>query len=277
MRPPLDIWRDGSVSVRRERLTGHDGGSFNVYVIEPRECSDVLPSLVYCHGGAFSYSASPSHYRNAMRYAGEIPARVLFVDYRRSPKYRYPIPLEDCFTAYRWALDESNRLRIDPGRIGVGGDSAGGALAACLVRLVRERVAKTPIFQLLIYPVLDARTNTESAKIYTDTPMWNSRLNRKMWRGYLGDECTLSVMREASPSLWDDLSGLSAAYIETAEFDCLRDEATEYAQRLSRAGVEVYIKNTVGTLHGFDAKISAPGSLAAMEARIKYMRSKFYS
>ncbi len=277
MHPPRDMWSDGTVSVRRERLCGRDGGNFNVYVMEPRGCGEMLPCLIYCHGGAFSYSGSPSHYRNAMRYARDIPARVIFVDYRRAPKYKYPTPLEDCFAAYEWALRESDRLNIDVDRMAVGGDSAGGALAACLVRLVAERVAKMPVFQLLIYPVLDVRCDTESMRVYTDTPMWNARLNRKMWRGYLGDECTHALMREASPALWEDLSGLSAAYIETAEFDCLRDEATEYAHRLSRAGVEVYIENTVGTLHGFDAKISAPGSLAAMEARIKYMKSKFYS
>jgi acetyl esterase/lipase len=276
MRPPRDAWRDEAVSVRRERLTGYDGGAFNVYIIEPNGYDGVLPCLVYCHGGAFSYSASPSHYRNAMRYAREIPARVVFLDYRRSPKYKYPTPLEDCFTAYRWAMEECDKLAVDPDRMAVAGDSAGGALAACLGRLVGERVAKTPVFQMLIYPVLDARCSTQSMKKYTDTPMWNARLNRKMWRGYLGDGCTLSVMREASPSLWKDFTRLADAYIETAEFDCLRDEAIEYAERLSLAGKEVYIKNTVGTLHGFDAKISAPGSLAAMDARIKYMRSKFY-
>ena len=276
MRPPRDVWRDGEVSVRKERLTGCDGGAFNVYIMEPRGRGETLPCLVYCHGGAFSYSSSPSHYRNAMRYARDIPAVVVLVDYRRSPKYKYPTPLGDCFTAYEWAMKGSSRLKTDPDRIGVAGDSAGGALAACLTRLVRERVAKTPIFQMLIYPVLDARCETRSMKIYTDTPMWNARLNRRMWRGYLGDNCTLAVMREASPAMWEDLSELADAYIETAEFDCLYDEATEFAERLSRAGVEVYIKHTVGTLHGFDAKISAPGSLAAMDARIKYMRSKLY-
>ena len=231
---------------------GYEGASVKLLVFSPVGIAEPLPALVYFHGGAFAIQASPQHKRLAMTYAVQTPCKVVFVDYRLLPGHPYPTGLEDCYAALQWTHQNAQQLGIDASRIAVGGDSAGGALAAGVCLLARDRKTPAPCFQLLIYPVTDARQCTPSVKHFDDTPLWNSKYNAKMWAMYLRNGHP-EKRSYASPMEADSLKRLPPAYLEVAEYDCLRDEGIAYAEQLSADGVQVTLHRTERTVHGYDA------------------------
>ena len=129
---------------------------------------------------------------------------------------------------------------------------------------------------MLIYPVTDRRMITESMKSFVDTPMWNGRLSVKMWEGYLGSK-EHEHIEYASPVEAKSLKNLPDTYMETAEFDCLRDEGVMYGEMLRDEGVSATFYQTKGTMHAFDVKRTAPTTEKAIQERLKYINSKFYS
>ncbi len=274
MKPPQSLFRDREINVRREVMESFGSASVELLIIEPKETCGVLPSLVYYHGGGFFFGGAGYHYRLAKEYSLKTPCKVIFVQYRLAPKYPYPIPVEDCYAALLWTVSEADRLGIAPDRIAVGGDSAGGNLAAAVALMARDRGAYKPCFQLLVYPVTDRRMITRSMQSFTDTPMWNSILSRMMWQGYLGN--AVENLIYASPAEAVSLAELPPAYVESAEFDCLRDEGIAYAEQLRHNGVPTELVETKGTMHGFDIAEHAPTAKAAVASRIDYMKKQFY-
>ena len=242
----------------------------------PKEVEEPSPCLVYFHGGGFVLPAAPYHYSLAREYARRARCKVLFVEYRLAPKYPFPIAPEDCFAAYRWVLDHAGELGIDPGRVAVAGDSAGGELAAvvCLMAAERKRRPPMPCGQMLIYPATGAGRETESMKKYTDTPMCNSRDYEKYMKFYLPDPA-YEENGYAAPIKVESLAGFPAAYIETAEFDCLRDDGILYAERLRQFGVPVELNNTEGTMHGFDIVLDSPIVRACVDRRTAFLKEIF--
>ncbi len=216
------------------------------------------------------------HYALVRQYSLKVCCVVVFVQYRLAPENPFPKPVEDCFAAFNWAVENANELSADKNKIAVGGDSAGGSLAAAVCLMARERGANMPIFQLLVYPVTDRRMQTESYKKYTDTPMWNSKLSAIMWRGYIQDENAPNI-EYASPAEATDFKNLPCAYVETAEFDCLHDEGVAYAKKLREFGVDVELNETQGTMHGFDIAKKAKTTRKAVEARTAFMKARFFS
>lgn len=274
MKPPGWINRDREVRIISKWIESYDGSNIELLIFDPYGIEEPAPALVLYHGGGFFFGASGHHYRIARRYALELPCKVIFPQYRRAPRFPHPTPCEDCYAALRWTYQNAESLNIDPARIAVSGDSAGGALAAAVCLMSRDRGTDIPLFQHLVYPVTDRRMNTESHRCFTDTPMWNSKLSVKMWQGYIRDYTDDIIY--ASPMEAESFDSLPPAYVETAEFDCLHDEALSYAEELRRVGIEVCVNETKGTIHGFDAKESAPGSQKAILQRIEYMKQAFY-
>lgn len=275
MRTPRWIWHDKEIKVRKEQIKGYQNADIDILIFEPRSASVILPCLVYYHGGGFMTEGSGYHFKLIKEYVLKTPCKVVFARYRLVPKNPHPIPVEDAYAGLCWTFENAERLNIDRKRIAVGGDSAGGTLSAAVCHMARDRGTDIPYFQLLIYPATDRRMETESNEKYTDTPMWNSNLSRKMWPSYItNSECEDIIY--ASPMEAEHFDGLPQAYIETAEFDCLHDEGIAYAQALKGAGVDVEINETKGTMHGFDIALNAPTTKAAVEARIQYMQKRFY-
>lgn len=277
MKPPVWVRRntDAEVSVTRHSLKSYDGAEISAFVFSPRKAEETLPCLVYYHGGGFFFEGAGYHYRLVKQYAMEADCRVIFAQYRLAPKHPHPTPAEDCYAVLRFAVENAGRLGLDAGKIAVGGDSAGGALAAAVCQMARDRGTELPLFQLLIYPVTDRRMNHPSCIQYTDTPMWNAKLSRLMWEGYVG-KGSVSDVAYASPMEAKRFDGLPAAYVESAEFDCLHDEGLAYADALEAAGVPVWRNETDGTMHGFDIVKKAPTAKAAAKARIAFLRERFY-
>lgn len=265
---------DREVRVERLHIPGHDGGTVPTLLVAPRELASPAPCLVYAHGGGFTLKASPHHYRMVRAYALRAGCLVLFPDYRLAPRFPFPAAAEDVFAVYRWAEHNAGKLGIDPGRLALGGDSAGGNLAAACALMARDRGAVLPCLQMLIYPVLDRRMETGSMAAFPDTPMWNSRKNREMWRMYL-PALPEENLAYASPPEAPSLAGLPPAYIETARFDCLRDEGAAYARALEAQGVAVTLNETEGTVHGFDFIQSSGIVKQCMARRVEALRRAF--
>lgn len=239
------------VSATKKKISGYQNGMIELTIYEPKDIEKNAPCLIYLHGGAFALKAAPYHKNLVSEYALKTPCKVIFVDYRLAPKYAFPVGVEDCYAAFEWVCNNADVLGIDKNRIAIGGDSAGGALTAAVNLMAQDRKAPSICFQMLIYPVTDARQITESIKNYIDTPMWNSKLNEKMWKLYLKDGVH-SKREYASPLEATSLENLPDSYVEVSEFDCLRDEGINFAEALIKSGINVELYKTTGTVHGFD-------------------------
>lgn len=249
-----------------------ENSEISVLVFEPKNENKTLPAMLYFHGGGFIYKAAPYHYTLAKAYSRYARCKVIMPDYRLTPKHSYPTPFNDCVASLNWAIENADKLNIDKNKIAIGGDSAGGCLAAATVLYAKNNNINI-CSQMLVYPVLDCQMKTQSAKKYTDTPVWNAKLNRKMWQLYLNGN--IEVDEYASPSLSKDLTDMPKTYIETAEFDCLSDEGKEYAKMLLQSGCEVELFNTNSTMHGFDMASKSKIVIKSIGKRCDFLRKSF--
>lgn len=229
-----------------------------IYRAAGTNADDVLPALVYFHGGGWTYGDLDSHDIVCRSIANHARGALVSVAYRLAPEEKFPAALEDCVAAARWAAAEAKDLRIDASRIAVGGDSAGGNLAAVVALMLRGYAPKLAL-QLLIYPALDERCDSPSHRRYANGFI----LDRDgiFWcrSNYLRGEDDIGDWR-ASPILASDHGGLAPAYIITAGFDPLLDEGAAYAEKLTAAGVPVTYECFEGMVHGF---ITMGGAIAA--------------
>ena len=257
------------------QFSAADGTSVRLTRYRPKGLDWAAPCLAYFHGGGFCMRDAGYIHRYAARYAEGAGCEVVFVHYRTADIAPFPMPFEDCYAALRWVWENASRLRLDRARIAVGGDSAGGALAAACALRSRDEGGPRLCFQLLVYPVTDSRMETDSMRKYTDSPMWNARLNRKMWDLYLRDG-DHGMPQYAAPLLAADFSNLPPAYVEVEEFDCLHDEGIAYAKALAKASVEVQVENVKGTFHGFDFFVDKKIAKVMAEKRIQALRDEFH-
>ena len=275
MKTPGYIYRNKNLSITRHEIESYDGAGIECFLLSLKSLTGDAPCLIYLHGGGFVLPAAGYHYKNAMRYAVEAGCRVVFVNYRLAPQVQHPVFFEDCYAVLCWVYDNAEQLHIDCSRMGIGGDSAGSTLAAGVCMMARDRNHPVKfLFQMLPYPYLDARGNSESCRKFTDTPMWNSSLSDRIGPMTKADPKEANYVYY-SPVEAECFDGLPPAYIETAEFDCLHDDGILYAQKLREAGVDVVLNETKGTMHGFDIMQHAPTTKAAVAARVDYMRRMF--
>ncbi len=259
----------------KKTVPGYQKGNIDLTIYEPKEIGKNAPCLIYFHGGAFVLKAAPSHKTLVGEYALKTPCKVILVDYRLAPKYPFPVGFQDCYLALEWVSKNAKDIGVNPHKIAIGGDSAGGALAAAVSLMARDQKAANICFQMLIYPVTDARQITQSIKTYHDTPLWNSVLNEKMWQLYL-KEGVVEEREYASPMEAKSLENLPNTYIEVAEFDCLRDEGVNFAESLHRWGNHVELHETTGTIHGFDIAENSEVVRLCVQRRIEALKTAFH-
>lgn len=265
---------DKTVRVSRGSVPRPDGSRMCMLIYSPAGETGTMPCLYFLHGGGFAFNAAPHHFALARELARALGVRVAMPDYRLAPRHTFPAAHEDAFTGYRWLLQNAAALRIDPGKIAAAGDSAGGNLAAALCLMAREARLPMPCAQMLLYPVLDARMETESYKRFTDTPMCNTRDMEKYFSMYAPGPS--AAPREwLSPAESASVQGLPRAYIETAEFDCLHDEGAAYAARLTREGVACEYHAIKNAMHGYDIACRSDFLKAVMAYRIEFLRRVF--
>jgi len=206
------------------------------------------PLLVFFHGGGFMYGDLDSHDAPCRFLAEHSGARVLAVDYRLGPEQPFPAAYDDAVAAYRWVVEHAADLDVDPARIAVGGDSAGGNLAA-VVAIEAARTGLPLAFQLLVYPVTDAVRETASAAAFADGFYLTGAFMDLANASYVGAQDLRDP--RISPLYADLPAGLAPAYVATAGFDPLRDEGEAYARRLEAAGVPVELRRFDDQIHGF--------------------------
>lgn len=263
------------ISFKRCQISGYQGKKLSVDIYRPKNAAGDIPVLFNLHGGAFIMEAAPHHRLLACDYALGMNCAVVMPHYSLAPENPFPQGLMESISVWQWLCKEARNMKLDSGRMAVCGDSAGGGLAASLCHILRDNGDKAPLFQMLIYPVTDLRMETTSMKEFTDTPIWNARLNAWMIKGYLNNGLKDLPEYYASPARSPRFDGLPPAYIETAEFDCLRDEGAAYHGKLRAAGVESVYKQTQGTIHGFEVKYDCEYTRQIVAERITFGRRYF--
>jgi acetyl esterase len=224
-------------------------GEIRIRITAP-EGDGPFPALVYFHGGGWVVGSIATHDALARSITSAAHLAVVSVDYRLAPEHRYPAAVEDAFAATAWVAANGASVGIDPARIGVAGDSAGGNLAAVVALMARDQGGPRLAYQLLIYPITNDDLDTPSYRDYSTGYMLTREAMKWYWDQYVQD-----VSKRAEPYVSPlralDLSGLPPALVVTAEYDVLRDEGEAYAARLQEADVPARWLRYRGLIHGF--------------------------
>lgn len=223
------------------------------------------PALLWVHGGGLISGQPEISDEDCLLYANKLNVIVVSVKYRLAPEYAFPAAIDDCFSAWQWISDPAvNQLGIDTRRIIIGGESAGGGLAASLCQRILDTSDIQPLAQFLCCPMLDDRTAANLKLDSVKHKVWNNKNNRFGWSAYLGQEPgSVSVPQYCVPSRREDLSGLPPAWIGVGDVDLFYEENRQYADRLIMAGVECELHITPGGPHGFH--LFVPDSTSAAE------------
>jgi acetyl esterase len=233
-----------------ERSVAGPAGAIPVRLYVPVGCPDPSPFLVFFHGGGWTVGDRDTHDRACRHLAAAARCRVASIDYRLAPEHPFPAAVEDCWAAYAAIAGGGTAWDADPARIAVGGDSAGGNLAAVVAQLARAKGGPAPCFQLLIYPAVDMAGTYASIERFGRGYL----LTKAMIDSFMGHYTPDAEMRRdprASPLLARDLRGLPPALVQTAGFDPLQDEGAAYAKALAAAGVAAEHRHYPGLIHGY--------------------------
>ena len=233
----------------QNRTVPGPGGPIPIRLYRPVK-KDTLPALVYFHGGGFVICNLDTHDRQCRALANASGCAVISVDYRLAPEHKYPAAVEDAYAATKYVAEHAAEFGVDPNRIAVGGDSAGGNLATVVSLLSRDRGGPRLKFQLLIYPMVDFYDQSPSMQHYSKDYFLTREGMDWFTESYLPNR-EAGLEPSASPTNATDLRGLPPAMVLTAECDPLRDQGEAYARKLQGAGVAVELKRYEGMFHPF--------------------------
>ena len=239
------------------------GGPLPIRIYRPYRSDGA--TVVFCHGGGFVFCDIDSHDGFCRAMAKHAAAVVISVGYRLAPEHRAPAAADDALAAFDWAVEHAAELGVDPQRIAVAGDSAGGNLAAVTALRCRDRNGPLPVAQVLLYPVIDPTFDTESYRTRA-TGYFNTRdAMQWYWHQYLGGSALPEPPTTVAPARADTHAGLPPALVVTAELDPLHSEGVAYARQLRAAGVPVRHRDFPGLFHGFLTMMTFPPAAAARE------------
>ncbi|WP_175985771.1 alpha/beta hydrolase [Microbacterium tenebrionis] len=263
-----------AVTVDDIEFPGYQGALLSASIVSPEGTGGSLPALLAFHSGGMMFGDRFSGMDVALTLVAELGVRLVTVEYRLAPAHPHPIPVEDCYAALVWLVEETAALQIDPDRILLAGASAGAGLAAGVALLARDRGGPQACGMLLDYPMLDDRGVTASASEFDGIGVWDRVSNETGWRALLGESVGSDDVSEyAAPARATDLSGLPSAFIDVGTEEIFRDESVEFAARLWHAGVPTELHVWPGAFHACD--IFAPHTTIAramIRARTDWVR-----
>lgn len=254
-------------------IPGADGTEQPIRIYWPAITDELLAVVVFFHGGGWVIGGIDSHDGQVREMVNRTGAAYVSVDYRLAPEARFPAAAEDCYAATQWVAENAASIGVDANRLGVGGDSAGGNLAAVVSQMARDRGGPAIAHQLLVYPCCDMDTNAWPSQTDNGTGYFLTKESMD----WFYDQYTDAADRDnpyASPIKAADLSGLPPACVITAEYDPLRDEGEAYGRRLQEAGVDCEIHRYDGMFHGFfGMALVIAGAVEAQEAAAASVRA----
>lgn len=256
---------------------GEADRSVRCMMVRPETMAANAPAILHMHGGGNVIGVPEMNRAQLMHWANALDCLILSVDYRLAPETRFPGALEDCYAALGWLHDEADRLGIDRRRIAVSGESAGGALAAGLALLARDRGDHRICFQHLEQPRLDDRTTTSAdPNRFTGEFVWTRASSHYCWIAQLGKEPGGDdTSPYAAPARAADLAGLPRTFISVGALDLFVDECLDYAHRLIRAGVPTDLRVYAGCTHGFGMARDSLPARRAQDDNLAAFRSAF--
>jgi acetyl esterase len=242
----VDVYRSTD-----RRIPG-PGNDLALRIYLPREAKpgELFPVLLWFHGGGFVIGNLDTHDSACRMLATQAECMVVAVDYRLAPEHKFPAAVEDCMAALRWVAMHAREIGADGARIAVGGDSAGGNLAAVCALLARNEGFPTLAHQLLVYPCTAPEPETPSHRKFAEGYVLTRNTITWFYKQYLRSRSDVNDFR-FGPLIADDLSNLPPALVLVAGYDPLRDEGVDYAKRLIEAGNRVTLVNYEGMIHGF--------------------------
>lgn len=254
-------------------------GNVRIRIVRPPAAAAPLPVVMYFHGGGWMLGDLETHDRLIRDLAHATQAAVVFVDYDRSPETKHPVANEQAFAATRYIAEHGAKLGLDPTRIAVAGDSAGGNMAIAVTLLAKERGGPRLAFQLLCYPLTDASMSQQSYTTFADDFWLTTTAMHWFWDAYLPDRAAREVIT-VSPlnATLEQLRGLPPALVITSENDVLRDEGEAYARKLMHAGVRVASTRYNATIHDFmmiNALAETPQTRGAIAQSAAALRRAF--
>lgn len=257
-------------------IPGGPNGDLEIHIVRPPDATGPLPAVMYFHGGGWVVGDFSSHGRLAQEIAAGAGAAVIFLEYSRSPEVRFPVANEEAWFATNYVAENGPGLDIDPSRIAVAGDSAGGNMAAAVCMMAKARGGPAVSSAVLFYPVTAAGFNTPSYEQFSDGYFLTRDAMKWFWDHYLPDTEARRAP-EAAPlqTPVEQLSGLPPTFVMTCECDVLRDEGEAYARKLSQAGVEVTGSRYLGAIHGcvtLGPLANTPAVRAAIAAANAHLR-----
>ncbi|TQL02289.1 alpha/beta hydrolase [Cellulomonas sp. SLBN-39] len=258
----LALMQAGGSSRRPPRVlqgVGHryvdlaDGRGAGVHVFTPAGARP-RAAVLWVHGGGMVVGSAAQDHARCVALARDLDLVVVSAEYRLAPGHPYPAPLDDVHAAWTWVLEHADEIGVDPARVAVGGQSAGGGLAAGLVLRVHDEGGPQPAAQWLFCPMLDDRTAADRSHDAVRHYVWNNASNRAGWSAYLGDAPGGDdVPAYAAPARRTDLSGLPPAWVGVGDVDLFHAEDADYARRLSDAGVPCVLDVVPGGPHALES------------------------
>ncbi|MBT6274922.1 MAG: alpha/beta hydrolase [Chromatiales bacterium] len=243
-----------TVAAVEKRTMPGAAGDVSVNVYRPAvDRSGPLPLLVYFHGGGHVIGNPDTHDSVGRNLCAGAECVVVSVDYRKGPEHKFPAAANDCYAVTKWCADHADELGIDAAKIAVGGDSAGGNLAAVTTLMARDAGGPSLVFQLLVYPVTDYRCESDSYERYGTGYGVLEKKTMLWFQGHYLSSAADADNWMASPLKAASLANLPPALVMTAEFDVLHDEGVAYCEALAAAGVPAEHQEYPGMIHGFFA------------------------
>ncbi len=251
-------------------------GKVSIRIVRPKGKKGKLPVLMYFHGGGWVIGNKNTHDRLIREIANGANAAVVFVNITPSPEAKFPMALEEGYSATKYIAENGEDMNLDTKRIAVAGDNAGGNMATVITMMAKERKSPNIIFQLLFYPVTDSSFYTSSYKQFSTDYYLTREAMKWYWSNYLPDKQKRKDPK-ASPlrASLEDLKGLPEAMIINGEFDVLRDEGEAYAHKLNDAGVKVTAVIYLGTIHDF-VMLNPLNDVPSTRAAIKQANDKLH-